>query len=401
MTTTIPNISKELFVDILQDKDLVQPDDLLIFQTLYSLDKQEASATDLARIIGWSYKNGVVGKIVGLGKRILKKHDIKQTEREDGTRKIWDFFFTGYYKGTFFIYQLKPELKEALEECGLTENIKPISIQNSYLFVWNPNKWHQWTDPNNEPYIEKNIEELKNTGKVTLMWSCRSHKSIRPGDRAFLARVGSTPRGIFASGKVVSEPFLSQHWSGEDKDVPRVLIEFDTLLNPEKEPILTVDNLDKGNLSKQTWTPQSSGISIRPEAADELEEEWFEFLRTQNIRYSPFSETTDTTITYIEGSATQVTQTRYERNIYARKECLKHYGYSCSVCDFNFEKFYGSLGYKFIHVHHLTQVATIKQEYKVNPIQDLRPVCPNCHSMLHKQNPPLTIEELKDIIKNG
>lgn len=401
MTTTILNISKELFVDILQDKDLVQPDDLLIFQTLYSLDKQEASATDLARIIGWSDKNGVVGKIVGLGRRILKKHDIKQTEREDGTRKIWDFFFTGYYKGTFFIYQLKPELKEALEECGLTENIKPISIQNSYLFVWNPNKWHQWTDPNNEPYIEKNIEELKNTGKVTLMWSCRSHKSIRPGDRAFLARVGSTPRGIFASGKVVSEPFLSQHWSGEDKDVPRVLIEFDTLLNPEKEPILTVDNLDKGNLSKQTWTPQSSGISIRPEAADELEEEWFEFLRTQNIRYTPFSETTDTTITYIEGSATQVTQTRYERNIYARKECLKHYGYSCSVCDFNFEKFYGSLGYKFIHVHHLTQVATIKQEYKVNPIQDLRPVCPNCHSMLHKQNPPLTIDELKDILKNG
>lgn len=401
MTTTIPNISKELFVDILQDKDLVQPDDLLIFQTLYSLDKQEASATDLARIIGWSDKNGVVGKIVGLGKRILKKHDIKQTEREDGTRKLWDFFFTGYYKGTFFIYQLKLELKEALEECGLTENIKPISIQNSYLFVWNPNKWSQWIDPNNEPYIEKNIEELKNTGKVTLMWSCRSHKSIRPGDRAFLARVGSTPRGIFASGKVVSEPFLSQHWSGEDKDIPRVLIEFDTLLNPEKEPILTVENLDKGNLSKQTWTPQSSGISIRPEVADELEEEWFEFLITQNIRYSPFSETTDTTITYIEGSATQVTQTRYERNIYARKECLKHYGYSCSVCDFNFERFYGSLGYKFIHVHHLTQVATIKQEYKVNPIQDLRPVCPNCHSMLHKQNPPLTIDELKDIIKNG
>lgn len=400
MTTTTPNISKELFVEILQDKELVQPDDLLIFQTLCSLDKQEASATELARIIGWSNKNGVVGKIVGLGKRILKKHDIKQTEREDGTRKLWDFFFTGYYKGKFFIYLLKPELKEALEECGLTENIKPISIQNSYLFVWNPNKWSQWTDPNNEPYIEKNIEELKNTGKVTLMWSCRSHKSIRPGDRAFLARVGSTPRGIFASGKVVSEPFLSQHWSGEDEDVTRVLIEFDTLLNPEKEPILTVDNLDKGCLSKQNWTPQSSGISIRPEAVDELEKEWFEFLRTQNIRYSPFSETTDTTITYVEGAATQVTQTRYERNIFARNECLKHYGYSCSVCDFNFEKFYGSLGYKFIHVHHLTQVATIKQEYKVNPIHDLRPVCPNCHSMLHKQNPPLTIDELKEIIKN-
>lgn len=401
MTITTPNISKELFVEILQDKNLVQSEDLLIFQTLYSLDKQEASATDLARIIGWSDKNDVVAKIVGLGKRILKKHDIKQTERADGTKKLWDFFFTGYYQGTFFIYQLKPALKEALEECGLTENVKPISFQKSYLFVWNPSKWSQWTDPNNEPYIEKNIEVLKNTGKVTLMWSCRSHKSIHPGDRAFLARVGTTPKGIFGAGKVVSEPFLSQHWNGEDKDVPRVLIEFDTLLNPEKEPILNIFNLDKGNLSKQNWTPQSSGISIRPEAAEELEEKWFEFLRTHNIRYSPFSEATDSTITYVEGSATQITQTRYERNGYARKECLKHYGYSCSVCDFNFEKFYGSLGYKFIHVHHLTQVAAIKQEYVVDPIQDLRPVCPNCHAMLHKQNPPLTIDELKDILKNG
>ena len=274
------------------------------------------------------------------------------------------------------------------------------NTSKAYLFVWNPNKWSQWTDPTNEPYIERNIEELKNTGKVILRWSCRSHKSIRPGDRAFLVKVGTTPRGIFGSGRVVSESFHSQHWSGEDKDVPRVLIEFDVLLNPEKDPILTTDNLDKGNLAKQQWTPQSSGISIRPEAIDELEEEWFEFLKTDKIRNSPFSEITDVTETYREGLPSQVTHTRYERNPYARKECLRHYGYSCSVCDFNFEKVYGLLGYKFIHVHHLTQVSIIKQEYKVNPIQDLRPVCPNCHSMLHKQNPPLTIEELKNMIKN-
>lgn len=399
MKTTVPHISKDTFVKILQDNDMVRPDDLLIFQIIYSLDKQEASATDLARLIGWTDKGAVVARLVGLGKRILKKYDIQQKEREDGSKAFWDFFFSGYYKGKYFIYKLKPELKEALVECRLTENIKPISIQNTYLFVWNPNKWSQWTDPNNEPYIEKNIEELKNTGKVTLMWSCGSHKSIRPGDRAFLAKVGSTPRGVFVSGKVVSESFLSQHLSGADKEVPSVLIEFDVLLNPEKDPILTIDNLDKGNLAKQQWIPESSGISIRQEARDELDEEWFEFLRTHEIRYNPFSETTDTKQTYVEGATTQVAQTRYERNVFARNECLKHYGYSCSVCDFNFEKYYGSLGYKFIHVHRLTQVATRKQEYKVDPIQDLRPVCPNCHSMLHKQNPPLTIDELKEIIK--
>ncbi len=40
-------------------------------------------------------------------------------------------------------------------------------------------------------------------------------------------------------------------------------------------------------------------------------------------------------------------------------------------------------------------LSEIGQEYKVDPINDLRPVCPNCHTMLHKQNPPLAIEELK------
>jgi hypothetical protein len=56
MATVAPNISKDTFVEILQDKVLVRPEDLLIFQTIYSLDKQEASATDLARIIGWTDK---------------------------------------------------------------------------------------------------------------------------------------------------------------------------------------------------------------------------------------------------------------------------------------------------------------------------------------------------------
>ncbi|HBI00952.1 MAG TPA: HNH endonuclease, partial [Flavobacterium sp.] len=68
-------------------------------------------------------------------------------------------------------------------------------------------------------------------------------------------------------------------------------------------------------------------------------------------------------------------------------------------CELNFEETYGNMGYKFIHVHHLTPVSTVGKEYKVNPVEDLRPVCPNCHAMLHRRNPPLTIEELREIIE--
>jgi len=104
------------------------------------------------------------------------------------------------------------------------------------------------------------------------------------------------------------------------------------------------------------------------------------------------------TTTFVEGASSQTVQTRYERNPHARNTCLSYYGYTCCVCAFNFEKVYGSIGYKFIHVHHLTQISTVKQEYNVDPIKDLRPVCPNCHAMLHKQIPALTIDELKSMI---
>jgi len=101
----------------------------------------------------------------------------------------------------------------------------------------------------------------------------------------------------------------------------------------------------------------------------------------------------------LEGFKKEVTVNSCERNPIARKECLEYFGYNCSVCKINFEEKYGGIGKNFIHVHHLKQISNIKKEYTVNPIKDLIPVCPNCHAMLHKRNPPYSINELKDMIK--
>ncbi len=102
-----------------------------------------------------------------------------------------------------------------------------------------------------------------------------------------------------------------------------------------------------------------------------------------------------------EGLKKTIIVNSYERNIEARKKCIDHWSPICSVCEFDFEKNYGELGKGFIHVHHLVPVSDISRIYQVNPIKDLRPVCPNCHSMLHKRNPPLTIEELKSILNSN
>jgi 5-methylcytosine-specific restriction enzyme A len=101
---------------------------------------------------------------------------------------------------------------------------------------------------------------------------------------------------------------------------------------------------------------------------------------------------------YSEGKTKQVIVNTYERNVIARQMCVDYYGAICEICKFDFEKKYGELGKGFIHVHHKVELSTIGEEYSVNPLKDLIPVCPNCHAMLHKRKPAYSIEELKTII---
>ena len=103
----------------------------------------------------------------------------------------------------------------------------------------------------------------------------------------------------------------------------------------------------------------------------------------------------------IEGAKKQITVNVYERDRKARAKCIEHYGLDCKVCGFNFEKVYGDIGEGYIHVHHIKPVSEIGKSYKINPINDLVPVCPNCHAMLHSQNPPLSTDELKKTLKRN
>lgn len=103
---------------------------------------------------------------------------------------------------------------------------------------------------------------------------------------------------------------------------------------------------------------------------------------------------------FFEGALKNISINVYERNQKARAACIKEYGCICSACGFDFEKRYGALGKDFIHVHHIRDLAIIGKQYTVNPKEDLRPVCPNCHAMLHRSKPAYTIAELKAFIKD-
>ena len=101
---------------------------------------------------------------------------------------------------------------------------------------------------------------------------------------------------------------------------------------------------------------------------------------------------------YPEGAATRVTVNAYERSSKARLACLSHYGFKCAVCGLEFDNKYGDIGRGFMHVHHIIPLSKLGSGYKVNPINDLIPVCHNCHSMLHRKEPPYSIDELRALI---
>ena len=108
---------------------------------------------------------------------------------------------------------------------------------------------------------------------------------------------------------------------------------------------------------------------------------------------------------HIEGSEYRITQSMRERNSVARVLCIEHYRslnggrLTCSVCDFDFFYTYGEIGKDFIHVHHLDPLSETKGARQITPVNDLVPVCPNCHAMIHRWNKTRSISEMRKIIK--
>jgi hypothetical protein len=109
----------------------------------------------------------------------------------------------------------------------------------------------------------------------------------------------------------------------------------------------------------------------------------------------PLPEELDADVQYTEGSTKTVVVNAYERNAAARSACIAHYGSRCHVCEFDFGVEFGDVAQGFIHVHHLRPISECDGEYVVDPVDDLRPVCPNCHAVIHLGGSCRSISEVK------
>lgn len=98
-----------------------------------------------------------------------------------------------------------------------------------------------------------------------------------------------------------------------------------------------------------------------------------------------------------EGTASLRTHLRRERSrMLIERFKAELQSFSCAVCEFNFLEEYGEIGRGFIEAHHKVPVAQMAPGARTR-VEDLAPVCSNCHRMLHR-SAGISIEYLKKIM---
>ncbi|MBI5696009.1 MAG: HNH endonuclease [Nitrospirae bacterium] len=271
-------------------------------------------------------------------------------------------------------------------------------MPNTFLLTWNPDKFSMTP------------EDWEGLLDESWGWSCYT-KQIRKGDRIFVARVGSEPRGIFASGNAESGSIEDKHWDPEKRSQGKlgrfVNIKLDRLIEPDgailDKKVLNEKVSDTFPSRNRQWTTQVSGIEIPNEIAARLESVWTEHCIQQGVLRS-FKDSKDNyddeDLSGLEGGKKSRHVNYYERRPELRKRAIEHHGTACKVCGCDFGLRYGKRGVGFIEVHHLIPVSKLGEETKIDPKVDMTVLCSNCHRMAHRdKDKVLTVDELKQIWK--
>lgn len=112
----------------------------------------------------------------------------------------------------------------------------------------------------------------------------------------------------------------------------------------------------------------------------------------------------DIYISVPEGKAQYKTHKQYERSPLIAREAKRRFAAShngqvyCEICGFNFNLRYGQHGKDYIEVHHIIPVSELGDNASTT-VDDLCLVCSNCHRMIHRTHPWLSIEKMREIIQ--
>ncbi|MEZ4908741.1 MAG: HNH endonuclease [Saprospiraceae bacterium] len=318
--------------------------EISLLKVLYEAPNHKATGLELMDILNKKHSGGINLTFARIAQKISKETDVlPASKRKNGNYRWWSLLAIGEEEGKYFSWELRPEFIGAIEK----ENILNQKIKFKFNEVF--------------PVIRA-IVRKKNFSQL---WVSRDEIANELKKDNFIKGMyldGATDIDWVAGNMV---DWFSASFTRKTAIIQEYLLEF------ERGKIEKVN--PKGH-KRKIWAYRIKNTLLTEE---------FEEFNTKHI----------------EGKVSKVFVNRYERDSAARIKCINHFGTACQVCEFNFEDKFGEIGKDFIHVHHLKEISSIAEEYEVNPIEDLIPVCPNCHAMLHKRKPAFKIEELKRIMK--
>jgi MoxR-like ATPase len=149
----------------------------------------------------------------------------------------------------------------------------------TFLVTWNPERW-DW------PELEASAAALARGEELPAdKWNTGGRQDLRQGDRFFLLRQGSAPRGIIGSGRILGPPVEQAHWeearAAAGETTRSAPIAYDTLL--PRERVLTVEALKAAGLEGVRWNPQSSGTQVPPQFVAQVEAAWQAHLEGRTV----------------------------------------------------------------------------------------------------------------------
>jgi len=172
---------------------------------------------------------------------------------------------------------------------------------------------------------------------------------------------------------------------------------------------------------KETNKVICSILKVKPTPSDDLELVYFKYCHSLGIKpnekgafgaprkfwklklKNEFQSNIQLDGEFPEGKIVERMHMSRERNLQVMSLAKQHFKrlhgrLFCQVCGFDFEKTYGSLGFDFIEGHHTIAVSEMAPDHKTR-IENIAMLCSNCHRMVHKKRPWLSMLELETMLK--
>lgn len=369
------DITAEQFMYALRKIDIYnQPIYLDLLTAQYSAPSKSRTASQLAKDLGVKTYTTINLRYGELGRKIAEALDIPSPANRNGENRWWLILSEGKKIGKGFSWIMRGELAEALERLSLVEN----DGTRTYYYPTSATE-----DDFVKAFSAKGLLTESELLQLITHYRCVGHRAT-PTDLAM----------------IMGEPSY-QTISQRNVSMAKKLSGFLGI-----EPPLREDG------SKRWWAfltiarPNGSHweLELKPDVVSAIEQTGLNSIFADDYADHGGFNDPHTEIPHIEGAVKRIHVNAYERDPQARIACIrnfiqKHGGLFCSICKFDFEKQYGPLGKGYIHIHHITPLSSIRKDYAVDPVNDLVPVCPNCHAMLHRGNDVMSVESLKSIVE--